>query len=256
MSIAIIAQALEIKVGSAPRKLVLVKLADNANDAGKCWPSLKHICEQTELSERSVRNHIRSLEGMGLVFTEHRQKDGVNLPSVYHLRLQGSPGEYAANDAGVGHDVPGGGAGDAGGVGHEMPGGGASGAGGIVSESSTGNRQGNPAPHGPPSRETAKQRTERLATMNPLPGHIPADAWAEYVRHRHETGKAMTDRAAKMALNKLEKMHQEGLDVREALEQSVANGWQGLFPPRKNARPDNRQAGEELTRWVHEQEEG
>jgi hypothetical protein len=34
------------KVGNSLRKLVLIKLADNANDKGECWPSYQHIADQ------------------------------------------------------------------------------------------------------------------------------------------------------------------------------------------------------------------
>src|ERR1700728_467618 len=45
--------------------LVLLKLADNANQAGICWPSLPEICAKTRLSESTVRRSIQSLEESG-----------------------------------------------------------------------------------------------------------------------------------------------------------------------------------------------
>lgn len=36
MSMTLMAQAMSIKVGNPIRKLVLIKLADNANDKGEC----------------------------------------------------------------------------------------------------------------------------------------------------------------------------------------------------------------------------
>ena len=38
MSMNLTAQAMQIKVGNPIRKLVLLKLADQANDKGECWP--------------------------------------------------------------------------------------------------------------------------------------------------------------------------------------------------------------------------
>ncbi|MCL7679870.1 helix-turn-helix domain-containing protein, partial [Klebsiella pneumoniae] len=43
MSMTLMAKAMAIKTGNPIRKLVLIKLADNANDFGECWPSYKHI---------------------------------------------------------------------------------------------------------------------------------------------------------------------------------------------------------------------
>ena len=50
---------------SPSQKIVLILLADNANDDGICWPSLETICERTCLSERAVRNAITWLEECG-----------------------------------------------------------------------------------------------------------------------------------------------------------------------------------------------
>lgn len=90
------ARAMNIKVGNPLRKLVLIKLADNANDQGECWPSVPYIADQCEISERSVQNHIQQLVKSGLVRIEERKSDnGLNRSNVYHLRLN-SAGENAA----------------------------------------------------------------------------------------------------------------------------------------------------------------
>ncbi len=67
MSMNLMAKAMSIKVGNPLRKLVLIKLADNANDNGECWPSYQHIADQCEISKRSVMNHIAALCDSGLV---------------------------------------------------------------------------------------------------------------------------------------------------------------------------------------------
>lgn len=90
------AKAMNIKVGNPLRKLVLIKLADNANDQGECWPSVPYIAEQCEISERSVQNHIQKLVKNGLVRIEERKSEnGLNRSNVYHLRLN-SAGANAA----------------------------------------------------------------------------------------------------------------------------------------------------------------
>lgn len=53
-------------------KLVLLALADNANDAGVCWPSIPKVAERCSLDERSVYRAIATLEGCGHVTTEAR----------------------------------------------------------------------------------------------------------------------------------------------------------------------------------------
>lgn len=46
-------------------KAVLISLADNANDAGHCWPSIDTIAARTCLSRDSVMRAIRELEALG-----------------------------------------------------------------------------------------------------------------------------------------------------------------------------------------------
>lgn len=78
----LMAKAMGVKVGNSLRKLVLIKLADNANDKGECWPSYQHIADQCECSKSAVRNHIDALEDMGLLKRENRV--GVNNGRVIH----------------------------------------------------------------------------------------------------------------------------------------------------------------------------
>jgi DNA-binding transcriptional ArsR family regulator len=82
--------AMKIRVGNPLRKLVLIKLADNASDLGECWPSYQHIADQCEISKRSVMNHITTLCEAGLLRKEIR-KGGPkgNSSNVYFLTLDG-----------------------------------------------------------------------------------------------------------------------------------------------------------------------
>jgi DNA-binding transcriptional ArsR family regulator len=71
----------------ARNKLVLLKLADNANDEGVCWPSVPLIADHTELSIRTVQEHLHRLEAKGLLRIERRQVNGLNMANIYHLQL-------------------------------------------------------------------------------------------------------------------------------------------------------------------------
>jgi len=65
MSMELMVKAMKLKVGNPLRKLVLLKLADNANDQGECWPSYQHIADQCEIGRSTVKGHVRALEEMG-----------------------------------------------------------------------------------------------------------------------------------------------------------------------------------------------
>ncbi|OIV47334.1 hypothetical protein BK025_05015 [Sodalis sp. TME1] len=90
MSMSLMAKAMNIKVGNPIRKLVLLKLADNANDKGECWPSYQHIADHCECSKSTVRDHIDALEKAGLLVKENRtgtNNGKGNVSNVYHLKL-------------------------------------------------------------------------------------------------------------------------------------------------------------------------
>lgn len=112
MSMELMVRAMKMKVGNPLRKLVLLKLADNANDQGECWPAVQYIAEQCEISKRSAQNHIQQLVKDGLVRIEERKaENGLNRSNVYHLVLNSYGADaapYGANPAPMGASAAGG----------------------------------------------------------------------------------------------------------------------------------------------------
>lgn len=87
MSMLLMVKAMQTKVGNPLRKLVLIKLADNANDAGECWPSYRHISDQCEIGHSTVRKHIQALAKQGLLTIENRKGALGNTSNLYRLTL-------------------------------------------------------------------------------------------------------------------------------------------------------------------------
>ena len=87
MSMELMVKAMKAKVGNPLRKLVLLKLADNANDHGECWPSYSYISEQCEMSRRSVMDHVKKLEKSGFLRREYRKGVKGNSSNVFHLNF-------------------------------------------------------------------------------------------------------------------------------------------------------------------------
>jgi DNA-binding transcriptional ArsR family regulator len=85
MSMELMVKAMKVKVGNPLRKLVLLKLADNASDHGECWPSYQHIADQCEISKRSVMIHIDALCECGLVKKNFAQ--GQKVTQVMYIAL-------------------------------------------------------------------------------------------------------------------------------------------------------------------------
>jgi hypothetical protein len=65
MSIRIMSAVWGCSLSGPTKRLVLLALADNANDEGECWPSIATISRKTGLCERATRKAIRDLEADG-----------------------------------------------------------------------------------------------------------------------------------------------------------------------------------------------
>ena len=51
-----------------------------------------------------------------------------------------------------------------------------------------------------------------------------------FIRHREAIGDRMTEYAAKLMIGKLEKMTADNNERIMILEESIMNGWKGIFP--------------------------
>lgn len=70
MSIKIMTAVWDREDLSSTQKLVLLALADWANDEGLCWPSIHRLATKASLTSRAVQKTIRSLELVGFIRRE------------------------------------------------------------------------------------------------------------------------------------------------------------------------------------------
>ena len=87
MSFKLMANALDIVTGSTHTKMVLLKLCDNANDEGECWPSHANLAKHCEMNKRSVMRHIDILIDMGIVRKINRFKGNTKTSNCYFINL-------------------------------------------------------------------------------------------------------------------------------------------------------------------------
>jgi hypothetical protein len=82
-------------------KLILMALADAANDFGVCWPSVSTVATKCCVSIRTVRRVMQQLIDRGLLLSEQRyRKDGSCSSNRYRLRLEGGDRLSPAPDPG------------------------------------------------------------------------------------------------------------------------------------------------------------
>jgi hypothetical protein len=63
-----------------------------------------------------------------------------------------------------------------------------------------------------------------------IPDYIDITIWTDYGSFRKETRHKLTPTAIKYLLLKLDRLHNEGMDVNACIMQSMENGWRGVFP--------------------------
>ncbi|MEB3843959.1 helix-turn-helix domain-containing protein [Pseudomonas guariconensis] len=212
MSMELMVKAMKTKVGNPLRKLVLIKLADNANDMGECWPSYQHIADQCEIGRSTVKVHIRELEKSGLLRREFRRKGELNQSNVFHLALNGgaapAPGGGAGDNPPGAGDNPGGGAGAAPRTSHSFE---------PVTE---------PVEQTVAAAPSAKKKALKFDPMTAKPSNVSDQAWADWCQHRKEIRKPLTATTCAKQAKTLAGHHAPDA----VINQSISNGWTGLFP--------------------------
>ncbi|WP_272582672.1 helix-turn-helix domain-containing protein [Providencia sp. PROV261] len=236
MSMTLMAKAMSIRVGNPLRKLVLIKLADNANDKGECWPSYQHIADHCECSKSAVRSHIEALIDMGFLVKENRlgvNNGKGNTSNIYYLDLTTPVSSESIapvlpkNIAISGGDSP-------------MP------PKSIAMPSddrppmpSDGTRTSHSIePVNEPIIEPNKspltpkgEKGEKKVKFDPLPAkpeNVSEEVWQDWVNFRKEIRKPLTETTCKQLAKKLSGCS----DADAVLCNSIANGWQGIFPER------------------------
>jgi hypothetical protein len=68
----------------------------------------------------------------------------------------------------------------------------------------------------------------------PLPQWLPLDAWNGFVEMRRKMRHPLVGRARELTLSKLADFRAEGFDPADILNESVMNGWRGIFRPKPN----------------------
>lgn len=83
------AWSLEEVMGS--EALVLLALADQANDEGLCWPAQEKLAPKARQSVSTLRRSLRSLEKMGLLTTITRSSTRGRRSNLYLLHIGAKP---------------------------------------------------------------------------------------------------------------------------------------------------------------------
>ena len=78
-------------------KIVLMAIADHADDDGYAWPGMKRIAEKCSMEKRTVQRHVEKLQEQQLLKVESRQRhDGSSSSNGYTVVMNGTNREGVA----------------------------------------------------------------------------------------------------------------------------------------------------------------
>ena len=98
MSIRLMSSVWRIDGVGDTERLLLMALADHANDSGVCWPGLPHLALKTHKSLRQIQRRLRRLEHLGFFSIEnprcgrgHHKRFILNLDKFLQERVTSEP---------------------------------------------------------------------------------------------------------------------------------------------------------------------
>ena len=207
MSTIIMAQCWPVGGMSPAQKAVLISLADQANDDGYCWPSVKTISTRTCLSERAVQGAIRWLVAANILRASERSGTSTVYqitPAAYAPPQEMHPAANAPRGAADAPPPPQ--------MLHPTP--------------------ADAAPKPSMNRQLNRKEPKTVRVDAPsfqVPDWINKQHWDAW--HSCAKRKNATNAQKQMAVDKLAKWREEGIDHAAALESAAIAGWQGLFKP-------------------------
>lgn len=99
MSAQAVTWAYKQNISPPTAKFVLVTLADAANGEGYCWPGQQRLMQLTGMSERALRDQIKTLEVLGYIHRERRTRSNGSRTSdgYWLLGFADLPADIAAS---------------------------------------------------------------------------------------------------------------------------------------------------------------
>ena len=182
--------------------LLLIMLADWANDAGEGFYYVGPLAEKLRLSERRTQRLLKKAELNGFTTIERAKKRGErNLFKLHPLLISKGDADVTHKDFKGDADV----------------------AVGVT----------------PASPNTVKRSRNSTTCVGTIPDTLDSmefhEAWAEWCDYRKSAKKALTQATAKRQLAKLAEMGE--LEAIQSIFASIEHGWTGLFRPKVNGKP-------------------
>jgi len=208
MSIELMSHAWKASIKTSS-KMVLLALCDNANEQGRCFPSIKTIALRCSMSVRSVQNQIAILMEKGYLTKQERMGRSslyfITDPCKWCTPANSAPLQTTTQTPANHDETP-----------AQFAGGGANAAPITITQSSHNHK-----------RTTNKG----VCVRDLIPTGVEQDVWDEFVDMRKRAKAELTEYAARLIAKELSRIDE---NPNEVLNRSIMNSWKSVFP--KNAR--------------------
>lgn len=222
MSMLLMVRAMNTKVGNSSRKIVLIKLADHANDKGICWPSHEHIARHCEMSTRSVIRHTETLEKQGLIKVIKRKCSGEshNLPNLYFLYVYDDTANISSLESNDSDNLPN----------HSD----------MLSRDRDNLSKTIMTGCHPNQSLRTRHKTKPIIESNTnthkkseldlskFDNHPGEKVWTDYLEHRKNKKAKLTQTALNALAEEINKANEAGWSTDEVLAQCMLRNWQGF----------------------------
>jgi hypothetical protein len=209
VSLKVMTQVWERTDLSQSQTLVALALADHADDEGECWPSLDRVAEKSRLKKRQTQRVIQQLEQIGILQVERAV--GRRNTNCYRFTFHDEQKGVTATpfvDA-------------------------AKGVMGDAEKVSPGTEKVSPVTQ---KGVTAMTPESSLTVIEPSeePPGLDREAWDRFFAYRREIRRPIKPASIPASQRLLAGF---GADQAAIVEQTVGNGWQGLFPLKNGPAP-------------------
>jgi len=235
MSVRLMSAIFENRELNPTARLIMLALADHADDDGRCYPSIPRLCQRTGLSERAIQTNTRALVEQGYVrIVPGGGKGNANLYFVSANPASSAPFD-APNPAGDAPRTKCTPAGDAPQTPQEM--------------------RANPAGDAPEPSGTIIEPSDKApeGVRDILREVASEGAVTSFIAFRRKTkGKALTVTAAKRITANLRAIVARGGDADDALGLAEERGWLTVEPDwyfRNKPADKPRPADDRMAKW-------
>ncbi|WP_262381276.1 helix-turn-helix domain-containing protein [Proteus mirabilis] len=207
----------------APQKILILSLADRADEYHCCYPSIQRLVKDTGLDKKTIGKWINLMIEDGLISDTGERKGPTKRVRVLRLNIE-LECTQKRDDTKSGN-VPKNGS-------LNVP------KNGSLNVPKNGSQNQSLETNNEPKKKGFDAKKE------PIPDWLDREIWFNWIDYRNEIKKPFkTKKTFELQVKFLLECLEEGYSPEEIINQSIANGWQGLFKPKNNHQAITSQQG-------------